>query len=275
MTPGPMGVRLARTVALAVIIGVGIFNLWIAVTNWTLSDAGAYWQAGLRLRDGDPLYPALASTEGSEIYRYAPWFAWLAVPWTFLPQWLAGVMWSAILLTASVMALWPLVQLRAWVPVAFFGSILVGITAVGNVQPLIIAGLVLGVERRSGPLWVALAASLKIFPLLLVLVYAGQRQWTRAVVSVALAALLWAPALAFDLRAYATDPGRAAFLYGIPLIYYPVMGLAVGITLALASTHWRWLAGATTVVLSLPRFFVYDVTYLMLGAIPARRREGS
>ena len=46
----PAPERLARTVALAVIIAIGIFNLYIAVTNWTLSDAGAYWQAGLRLR---------------------------------------------------------------------------------------------------------------------------------------------------------------------------------------------------------------------------------
>ena len=40
--------RLARTVALAVIIGIGIFNVYIAVTGWTLSDAGAYWQAAKR-----------------------------------------------------------------------------------------------------------------------------------------------------------------------------------------------------------------------------------
>ncbi len=78
--------RLARTVALAVIIAIGIFNVYMAVTHWDLLDANAYWQAGLRLRAGEPLYPALTSAEGSEIYRYAPWFAWLAVPWTYLPE---------------------------------------------------------------------------------------------------------------------------------------------------------------------------------------------
>jgi len=76
--------RLARTVALAVIIAIGIYNVYFAVTHWTLSDANAYWQAAQRLKDGEPLYPTLTSAEGSEIYRYAPWFAWLAVHLIFL-----------------------------------------------------------------------------------------------------------------------------------------------------------------------------------------------
>ena len=81
MTP----VRLARIVALAVIIGIGIFNLIAAVTHWTLSDAAAYWNAAERLRDGAPLYPVLTDVDASEVYRYAPWFAWLAVPFTCGP----------------------------------------------------------------------------------------------------------------------------------------------------------------------------------------------
>jgi hypothetical protein len=274
MTRQPLGVRLAKTVALAVIIGIGIVNLWYAVTHWTLSDAGAYWEAGMRLRDGAPLYPELASAEGSEIYRYAPWFAWLSVPWTLLPQWLAGVLWSGLLLGASALALLPLMRVRAWVVVAFFAPILVGISAVGNVQPVIVAALVLGVERRSGPLWVGLAASLKIFPLLLALVYAGRRQWLRFGVTVALAGLLWAPApLLYDLTSYPVSAGEAAGLIAFPVLYFVVTGLAMGATFALAPTRWGWLAGATTVVLTLPRLFVYDVTYLMVGGTPVRATE--
>ena len=84
--------RLPRTVALALIIGIGIFNLYHAVVGWTLSDAGAYWNAAMRLREGADLYPALASVEGSEIFRYAPWFAWVTVPFTYLPGWLVGTL---------------------------------------------------------------------------------------------------------------------------------------------------------------------------------------
>lgn len=265
--------RLARTVALAVIIAIGIFNLFIAVTNWTLSDADAYWQAGLRLRAGEPLYPTLTSAEGSEIYRYAPWFAWLAVPWTFLPEWLAGALWSAVLLGASALALLPLVRLRAWLLVALFGPILVGISAVGNVQPLIVAALVLGVERRSGPLWIALAASLKIFPILLALVYLGRRQWWAFVATVAITGLLWLPAVfLYDLTAYPVSAGQAGALVTFPIIYFAVVGIAMGATFVLARTRWSWLTGATAVIVALPRLFVYDVTYLM---IPAAQVKGS
>jgi hypothetical protein len=264
-------IRLGRTVALAVIIAIGIFNLYHAITGWTLSDAGAYWQAGLRIRSGEELYPALASVDASEVYRYAPWFAWLAVPWTFLPVQVAAVAWSVLLLGGSALALWPLVRAKAWVLIALFAPILVGISAVGNVHPLLIAGLVWGAERRSGPLWVALTASLKIFPLLLSLVYAGRRQWWRFGASIGLTTLLWAPALLYDLSDYAVDAGQAASLYAFPALYFIVGGLAVSATLALASTRHSWLTGATTVVLALPRLFVYDVTYLMLGALPAIR----
>src|ERR1700693_5769920 len=129
--------RLARTVALAVILGLAIVNLYWAVTNWTLSDASAYWNAALRLREGGALYPLLANVDASEVYRYAPWFAWLTVPITFLPVQLAGALWSVVLLGASAAALVPLLRARAWLLVAFFAPILVGISAVGNVQPLL------------------------------------------------------------------------------------------------------------------------------------------
>jgi hypothetical protein len=258
--------RLARTVALAVIIGIGIFILVEAVTHWTLSDAGAYWNAAERLRDGAPLYPVLTNVDASEVYRYAPWFAWVTVPFTFLSVQVAGAVWSAILLAGSAAALVPLIRARQWVLVAFFAPILVGISAVGNVQPLLIAPLVWSAERRSGPFWIGAGASLKVFPILFALVYLGRGQWGRAVAAVAIAAVLWAPALLYDLRGYATEAGQAASLIAIPILWAAVVGAAIGITLRLARGSYGWLAAAVTVVLALPRLFVYDVTYLMVGA---------
>lgn len=262
----PTWVRLSRIVALAVIIGVGLVNLIQATTHWTLSDAAAYWNAGLRLREGEPLYPVLTNVDASEVYRYAPWLAWLAVPVTYLPVQIAGALWSAVLLVASAIALVPLARARAWLAVAFFGPILVGISAVGNVHPLLIAPLVWTVERRSGPLWVGVAASLKIFPLLFALVYLGRREWLRAGVAVAITALLWAPALLSDLSGYATEPGLAASLISVPILWAVVVGAAIGLALRLARTRFGWLAAALSVVLALPRLFVYDVTYLMVGS---------
>jgi hypothetical protein len=268
----PTWVRMARTVALAVIIGIGLFNLLQAVTHWTLSDAAAYWNAGLRLRDGAPLYPVLANVDASEVYRYAPWFAWLAVPFTYLPVPVAGALWSAVLLAASGLALVPLARAKAWVAVAFFAPILVGISAVGNVHPLLIAPLVWSVERRSGPFWIGVAASLKVFPVLFALVYLGRRQWARAVAALAVTALLWAPALLYDLHGYATEAGQAASLVSVPVLWAVVVGAAIGLTLRMAPGRFGWLAAAVSVVLALPRLFVYDVTYLMVGVL-ARRAE--
>lgn len=267
--------RMARLVALAVILGIGIVNLYWAVTAWTLSDAAAYWQAALRLREGGDLYPALTNVDASEVYRYAPWFAWLAVPFTLLPIQVAGALWSAVLLAASAAALIPLARRRAWLAIAFFAPILVGISAVGNVQALLVAPLAWGLERRSGPVWVALAASLKIFPILLTVVYLGRRQWLRAGAAVALAGALWAPALLYDLRGYATDPGQAGSLVSVPLLWIGVVGAGLLVTAWLARGRYGWLAAATTVVVALPRLFVYDVTYLMVGVPEGSRRASS
>ena len=271
------GRRLARIVALAVIIGIGLFNLSQAALHWTLSDAEAYWNAGLRLREGAPLYPSVSNVDAPEVYRYAPWFAWLAVPFTFLPGQVAGALWSAALLAASGVALMPLIQARAWLLVAFFMPILVGISAVGNVHALMIAWLVHGVGRRSGPLWIALAASLKIFPILFAAVYLGRGQWVRAALAVAVAGALWAPALLYDLRGYPTDPGQAASLIAVPMLWAVAVGAGIGMTLRVARTRFGWLAAATTVAVSLPRILVYDMTYLMVGAPPSRatRRSAS
>ena len=266
--------RLARLVATAVIVGIGIVNLYWAVTAWTLSDAQAYWDAAQRLRAGTDLYPVMTNVDASEVYRYAPWFAWLAVPFTFLPVQLAGALWSAMLLAASGVALVPLVRRRAWLAVAFFAPILLGISAVGNVQALMIAPLVWGVERRSGPLWIAVAASLKIFPILLVAVYLGRRQWMRAVLAVALTAVLWAPALLYDLRGYATDPGQAGSIFAVPWLWVAVLAAGLLVTRRLARSAYGWLAAATNVVVALPRLFVYDVTYLMVG-LPEASSAGS
>lgn len=265
------GDRLPHIIAIATIIGLGTVNLYWAVTVWNLSDAGAYWNAAMRLREGAQLYPAVANIEASDVYRYAPWFAWLTVPFTYLPQQMAGALWSVVLLSASALAVVPVVRARAWLQVAFFLPILVGISAVGNVQPLLVAALMWSVERRSGPLWVGVVTSLKIFPILFVAVYLGRREWSRAAVALAVAAALWAPALLYDLRGYTTDAGEAASLFALPAVWAVVIGVELVLALRLARTRFAWLAAATTVVLSLPRLFVYDVTYLMVGAISGQR----
>ncbi|MCA1572923.1 MAG: DUF2029 domain-containing protein [Chloroflexi bacterium] len=257
--------RLPWIVAVALVVGVGISQLVLTIGDWHLRDAGAYWEAAIRIRGGEPLYPLLSDTEASEVYRYAPWFAYAWVPLTLLPRDAAMVIWSAILLVASAAAVTPLARNRAWLAVAFFTPILVGISGIGNVQPLIVAALVLGVGRRSGPIWIALAASLKVVPILLAIVYAGRGEWRRALFTALLTALVVAPMLLFDLTNYPTGAGDAAALFGIPVLYGLVLGAAILVTIRLARTPHGWLAASTAAVLALPRLFVYDITFVLAG----------
>lgn len=268
------GFRIARIVVLALTIGLGIAYIYFAVTAWTMPDAGAYWEAALRVRAGHQLYPEFTNVEASEVYRYSPWFAWLAVPFTFLPVQVAGAIWSAVLVAASCAAVMPLAQRGAWLQVAFFWPILIGISANGNVHALMMAALVLGIERRTGPLWIAVAASLKAAPILLILGYASRREWSRVAWTAALTALLVAPFLLYDLEGYTTDVGFAGLLIEWPPAYVVGVGTAALVSLRLGRTPWRWLAAATTVALALPRFFVYDVTLVLAGA-PRRGQRAS
>ncbi len=271
--PPRLLVRVARIVALAVIIGMSIGYLYFAISAWHMTDAGAYWNAAMRLREGHELYPVVPNVEASDVYRYSPWFAWLAIPFTYLPLPVAGAIWSLILVAASTVAVIPLARRRAWLGVAFFWPMLIGISAIGNVHALMIAALVLGVERRSGPLWIAMAASLKAFPILLVLVYIGRREWRRAAACLVLTAVLVSPFLLYPLDHYPTSAGGAAVLITWPVVYVAVVAASIGATLWLARSRYGWLAGAVGVCLALPRFFLYDVTYLLVGAAPLDRNH--
>jgi len=256
--------RLTRLFIVALVVGLGISQLILTIGDWHLRDMSAYWEAAQRIRAGEPLYPPLPDSEASEVYRYAPWFAWAWVPLTFLPREVVNVLWSSILLGASAGALIPVVRLRAWLTVAFFLPILVGISAIGNVQPLIVAALVMGVERRSGPMWIAAAASLKAIPILLAVTYLGRGEWLRAGVTLLLTALLVAPMLLYDLGHYPTSAGGAGMLLEWPILYGIVVGAGLLVSLRLARSRYGWLASSTTAALALPRFFVYDVTFLMI-----------
>jgi hypothetical protein len=167
----------------------------------------------------------------------------------------------------------PLIRARAWLLVAFFGFVLVGISGIGNVQPLLVAGLVWGLERRTGPVMIALAASLKVVPILFVVTYVGRRQWKRAALTVIATAALVGPMLLYDLTHYPVSSGAGAGLIGIPLIYGAAIAIGISVTARLARSRFAWLAAATTVGIAVPRLFVYDVSFLA-ASLPAAIQLG-
>jgi hypothetical protein len=249
---------------------------WIIaiLAGWSgsfLGDFEAYWLAGERVRAGASLYFTPAGEADPMVhyaYRYAPWFAWLWAPLTLLPKPLTMAGWFIVLGACGLYSVW---SLRRHPAILLLGPSVLAAAWYGNVQMLMVAGLLYGVDRRTGPLWIALAASLKAVPILLVLVYVGRGQWARAGLTVALTALLVAPMLAYDLSAY---PVGQTQLIGLareaPVIWAALALLSVGLTVALARTRYAWLAASSAALISLPRFALYEMT-LLLPALAARQ----
>ena len=269
--------RLARDLSIALIVGVGIgLTLTYVGVGEALhlvpsqpdQDWQAYLDAAERLRAGLPLYPAVTDPGAASVYRYAPWFAVAWIPLTFLPREAVGVGWVLAMFAASAAALWPLVSSRL-LGLALLGGLLApflaGAAIHGNVQPLIVAALVHTLDRRAGPVTIGLAASLKGFPLLYALRYALLGEWRRCLAAAAVALVMTAPILLFDLRRHPLMPGPLTGLWLISPIAWAV-GAVAGLValLRLARARVGWFATSLAVVLAMPRLLYYDMTYLLV-----------
>jgi hypothetical protein len=58
--------RLARMVAIAVLVGVAVSHLRWMIADWNLHDMNVYWDAAMRLRNGQELY---AAVDPIDVYR--------------------------------------------------------------------------------------------------------------------------------------------------------------------------------------------------------------
>lgn len=269
----------------SLVLGMAVVATLIALAAWTEfnhaaalssgSDMDAYWEAALRLREGQPLYRPGLETD-SDLYRYAPWFAMLWVPLTFLPKDAVLLAWMTLCLAAAIASVAPLIRegVAGWAALAFLLPFQLEGAAFGNVQPLLVLALVWGAPRRSGPVWIALGASLKGAPLVLAAVYAGRGEWRRVAWTLGLTAALVAPMLLFDLSDYSTEigGGQMSLMQVSPVLWAVVALGTVGITVALARTPYAWLAGAIATMFALPRFLLYQISFVVIGLAREGRR---
>jgi hypothetical protein len=251
--------RLARNVALAVVVAWLIYTLASWFLAWNPADAGAYYDAAQRLRDGQPLYPAV-NPEAHEVYRYAPWFAFAWIPVTAIPRDLALHAWSLLMLAVSVVAVWPLLRRPTWASVILAGlcaQVLIETAMFGNAHPLVVAMLSLTITRRSGPFWVGVATSLKLVPLLFAGVWLVRGEWRKALVATVTAVVLWLPALAFDLSHYVGSPGTGLLsLYAISPWAWAAAAVASAAWLGyalLTRSRLTWTSAAVLMFLGPPR----------------------
>jgi hypothetical protein len=270
--------RWVGPIAIGLLLLFAIGDIWLRRANWGFEDVRAYWEAALRVRQGLPLYGGTDGPNSYGVFRYAPWFAWMWVPLTYLPRQAAELLWGAILGISSLAVLVALVRLRTAATVALAVLLLpmfMSLVQVGNVQPLLVATLAFGISRRSGPVWIALAASIKATPILYTLVYVARRQWWRVAITLVITAILLAPLVFADISNYETDPGASFSLY-----YYVgplAWAAAAGASVLLAAwfvwqrSEWVWVATAVAVGLCAPRAHVTYATFLVVGLLDGGR----
>lgn len=265
----------ARLVALAAALLGALLLIGASLRVDVHPDAEAYWLAAQRLRDGVALYGGPRGDE-TEIYRYAPWFAFAWVPLTYLGHDVALALWRVVLLAASVASIWPL--LRRPTPASMtlavlMGGLLFSALPAANATPLIVGMLAVGLRSGVGPILLGLAASLKLFPLVLVAGYVAERRWLHAAVAIGVASMLWLNVLAFDVLVYTQIGGPSFYVGGVslfavsPLLWIPVAGVTAGVVIGLAvrRSPWTWLAAGAAIPVAVPRIWLPDATYLLIG----------
>jgi hypothetical protein len=272
-----------RVAVLVAVVGISAWQilLSVAIIPSLDLDTDAYWDAALRLRSGEPLYVASGDILARDVYRYSPWFAYAWIPLTYLPRHAVEAVWSAAMVACTVIAVIPLLARRtlaSFTVAMLIGWLTLQTALFGNVQPLLIAGLVWTVDRRAGPIWIAVAASLKFVPILYVVVYLSRGEWCRAAVTVACTVALVAPIVAFDLSGYTAVPGHTLSLYSVhPVLWVVVAVGALGVAAVLAtrrSPH-AWLAASAAVILAYPQAHLSYASHLLVGTRRDRRTSAS
>jgi hypothetical protein len=229
------------------------------------SDLGAFLRGASLLTEGRS--PYTAPVDGTHHYLYAPWLAAAFIPATWVPQALFEPLWHAILAAALVWTLTRLTSSRegrlAALIIGAFGFHAVW---AGHFEPLMVAMLVLTAGTRYGPVAVGVAASIKVTPIVLAVYWAGRGERGKAAMAVAVALLLWAPALLIGIDGYGIPVGYTLSVLGYSGIAWAALACAALIGgYKLAPTRYGWLAASVAWLAVMPRLLPYDVTGLLVA----------
>jgi hypothetical protein len=272
--------RVVRPLAVSLAIGLSIAGV---LGNWTglaFGDMQDYWDAAIRIQSGQPLYQPGQHGAVSE-YRYAPWFAYVWVLLTQLPLSTVQIGWGITVFAATAAVTIHLAR-QGWAGLALAG--LMGVQLLwsargGNVQPLMVAALYFGLHSRWGPAIVASAATLKVFPIAFVLVYAGRREWGRFYWSLGLTAVLGSTLLLHDLSNYGSSAGALGTnfsLMGLSPVLWALLALPTTMLacwLAFRRSLLTPIAAAVAALTATPRLYLYDATLLLGAANPPARTQ--
>jgi hypothetical protein len=251
----------------------GALVAWMHIVNDPLADAHAYYEAAARLNAGQPLYPAGVDPNGNEIYLYPPLLAMVLRPFALLGYPVFAAFWEAAIVLSFVLLLRYLgVRKRnTWIAVGMLGIPIGWALTVAQAHVPFTLLLALG-----QPWSVALAANLKLTPVLIAVWWLGRRDWESFFAFMVWIALLAGAQLWLDTRAtlaFFSSVGIAQLgevrnwspFVQSPALWVVLVGAGVLVTLALARTRWGWPAAVTLVTLSPPRLLVYMFMGLLAG----------
>ena len=243
---------------------------WTADASWRWGgDMNAYWNAAVRLDSGQPLFPELSNVNAHSVYRYSAWFAAAWVPLTHLPRDLVTNVWVGLMLISAVALLAVAASRRsfaAWMLALLMAPVLIQSAWYGQVQVLMVLGLVWGLGRPTGPAWIGVAMSMKFLPILFILMYLPNREVRKAAFAVGIGAALTLPTMFFDLTNYPVDAGVTASFWQIAPALWAAFALAsVGVAAWVANRYPRLavVAAASAVILASPRIYLDYTSYLL------------
>lgn len=274
--PDPLRLQVSRlatalVVVLAIIGGVlGVGMLWLHLTTDPLVDVRAYYDAAVRLNEGQPLYLAGGDPTRPTYYFYPPLMAILMRPFAVLPFHVFALGWASVVLASFVSLVRTLgAGRRTYIALGLLGMPVGWALAVGQ------AHIPMTLLVAIGQPWsVALAANVKLFPILIGVWWLGRRNFQAVGALVA-----WM--LVFGVFQLLLEPsGTFAFFsavgldqvagvqnlspYAISPVLWVVLMAAGGLAaLVLAPTRWGWAAAVTFATLASPRLLVYMLSELL------------
>jgi hypothetical protein len=254
---------------------VGLLVLVFHLATDPLVDVHAYYDAGVRLNAGLPLYAAQGDVNSPHYYFYPPLLAILFRPLALLPFEVAAVVWELGVVAAFGITLWllGLRSRRTWIAVGILGGPIAWSISVGQAQVLVTLLIALG-----NPAAVALAAQMKLLPALVALFWLGRRDWRSLGRFVGWSLLLVILQLILD------PAGSIAFIGNMnlglvghvnnmsPYAVSPILWLTFTVaglilTLQLARRRAGWPAAVAFAILATPRL----LEYMLMTLLPAIR----
>jgi hypothetical protein len=273
-----------RVLAGAAVLGLalGIQTLVLHLSTDPLADVHAYYDAGARLNAGLPLYDQPATTNDNEFYRYPPLLAIVFRPLALLPFEAAAAIWEAFLVVCLALTIVRLgLNRRTWVVLGMLALPILWSLAIGQAQVVVTLLMALGT-----PMTVALAAHLKIFPVLAAIWWLGRRDfgsfaWFMAwLAGFGVVQLVLEPAgtLAFPaslgLEQVGNVENRSLYAYS-PIAWAVAVVAGTVVAWRLAPTRYGWVAAVALSVLATPRLLIYQLSTLVAALSEPRSSSPS